>query len=116
MSTVALDSWAVLALLNDEPAADRVELVIDRGETLMSWINLGEVYYQTLRRRDEGRARTAIDAIQRRVRVEEPDPELILAPLDSRQRAASLTRTRFALRPLSDIERPSIQAIRRSFD
>ncbi len=79
MSTVALDSWAVLALLNDEPAADRVETEIERGEALMSWINLGEVYYQTIRRRDERRARAAIEAIQRRVRVEEPDPELILA-------------------------------------
>lgn len=79
MSTVALDSWAVLALLNDEPAANRVETEIERGEALMSWINLGEVYYQTVRRRDERRARIAIEAIQHRVRVEEPDPQLILA-------------------------------------
>jgi PIN domain nuclease of toxin-antitoxin system len=79
MSIVALDSWAVLALLNDEPAAARVETVVDEDEAVMSWINLGEVYYQTLRRRDEPRARAAVEAIQRRVRVEEADSTLVLA-------------------------------------
>lgn len=49
----ALDSWAVLRLLDgDEPAASRVEAVLDAGSPVMSWINLGEVFYIT--RRDVG--------------------------------------------------------------
>jgi uncharacterized protein len=78
MLSVALDSWAVLALLNDEPAAGRVEAAIDEGGAVMSWINLGEVYYQTIRRRGETRARTAVEAIGRRVLVEQPDPDMVL--------------------------------------
>lgn len=79
MSRAVLDSWAVLALLNDEPPAARVQETIDDGDAIMSWINLGEVYYYTVRRRDERRARQAIDELQRRVRVETPDPSLVLA-------------------------------------
>jgi PIN domain nuclease of toxin-antitoxin system len=79
MSSAVLDSWAVLAVLNDEPAAARVQPIIDDGGAVMSWINLGEVYYQTIRRRDERRARTAVDAIRRQLRVEEPDREIVLA-------------------------------------
>lgn len=79
MSRAVLDSWAILAVLNDEPAAARVERVIEDGDALMSWVNLGEVYYQTIRRRDEPRARVAVEAIRRRMQVEEADPDLVLA-------------------------------------
>jgi predicted nucleic acid-binding protein len=42
----ALDSWAVLRLLEGtEPAAGRVQQVLDEGRPVMSWINLGEVFY-----------------------------------------------------------------------
>ncbi|HVD38451.1 MAG TPA: PIN domain-containing protein [Solirubrobacterales bacterium] len=45
-----LDSWAVLAWLDgDEPAADVVERVIKRERPGMSWINLVEVHYRTIR-------------------------------------------------------------------
>lgn len=44
--TVVLDSWAVLRLLEGtEPAASRVQTVLDHEQPVMSWINLGEVYY-----------------------------------------------------------------------
>ena len=44
--TTALDSWAVLRLLEGrEPAASRVQDVLDREAPVMSWINLGEVHY-----------------------------------------------------------------------
>jgi predicted nucleic acid-binding protein len=49
-----LDSWAVLAWLDgDEPAAGVVERVIKRERPGMSWINLVEVHYRTIR--DHGR-------------------------------------------------------------
>lgn len=79
MLRATLDSWALMALLDDEPAAARVAAVIDEGTAVMSWINLGEVYYQTVRRRGEPQARLAIEAIQRRVRVETPDAAIVMA-------------------------------------
>jgi len=45
-----LDSWAVLRFLEGaSPAAQRVRQVMRRVRPIMSWINLGEVYY-TIRR------------------------------------------------------------------
>ncbi|MFP4148468.1 MAG: hypothetical protein ACLFV0_03170 [Nitriliruptoraceae bacterium] len=45
--TVVLDSWAVLRLLEGtEPAASRVQADLDGdSRPVMSWINLGEVFY-----------------------------------------------------------------------
>jgi len=49
-----LDSWAVLAWLDgEEPAAAAVERTIKRERPAMSWINLIEVHYRTVR--DHGR-------------------------------------------------------------
>jgi len=49
-----LDSWAVLAWLDgEEPAAGLVERTIKRERPAMSWINLIEVHYRTIR--DHGR-------------------------------------------------------------
>ena len=49
-----LDSWAVLAWLDgDEPAATVVAETLDRERPAMSWMNLVEVHYRTIR--DHGR-------------------------------------------------------------
>ncbi|HKF82624.1 MAG TPA: type II toxin-antitoxin system VapC family toxin [Solirubrobacterales bacterium] len=49
-----LDSWAVLAWLDgDEPAATVVAAALERERPPMSWINLVEVHYRTIR--DHGR-------------------------------------------------------------
>lgn len=45
-----LDSWAVLAWLDgEEPAAGVVERAIKRERPAMSWMNLVEVHYRTIR-------------------------------------------------------------------
>jgi predicted nucleic acid-binding protein len=45
-----LDSWAVLAWLDgEEPAAKAVERSIKRERPVMSWMNLVEVHYRTIR-------------------------------------------------------------------
>ena len=45
-----LDSWAVLAWLDgDEPAATVVAEALDRERPAMSWMNLVEVHYRTIR-------------------------------------------------------------------
>lgn len=49
-----LDSWAVLTWLDgEEPAAAAVERTIKRERPAMSWMNLIEVHYRTIR--DHGR-------------------------------------------------------------
>lgn len=79
MPSAVLDSWAVLALLNDEPAAPRVESVVDAGDACMSWINLGEVVYETVRRRGAEQARVAVEAVRARIGAELPDEATVLA-------------------------------------
>jgi ribonuclease VapC len=54
MATKILDSWALMALFNNEPAADAVEKVLeqataDRHKLLMSVVNWGEIYYSVMR-------------------------------------------------------------------
>lgn len=54
MPTRVLDSWALLAYLQDEPAAGDVEQLLAEAETpgnelLLSVINWGEVYYSVHR-------------------------------------------------------------------
>ena len=45
-----LDSWAVLAWLDgEEPAAKAVEGAIKRERPSISWVNLVEVHYRTIR-------------------------------------------------------------------
>jgi len=55
MATKVLDSWALLAFFEDEPAAEEVEKLLaeaDHGThtLLLSVVNWGEVYYSTMRR------------------------------------------------------------------
>ena len=54
MATKILDSWALMALFNDEPAADLVEKILEQAanekhKLLMSVVNWGEVYYSVMR-------------------------------------------------------------------
>ncbi|MGD0744403.1 MAG: type II toxin-antitoxin system VapC family toxin [Verrucomicrobiota bacterium] len=54
MATKILDSWALMALFNEESAADGVEKLLsqaaaDRHKLLMSVVNWGEIYYSVMR-------------------------------------------------------------------
>jgi PIN domain nuclease of toxin-antitoxin system len=59
------DSYALLALLEDEPGADLVtELISDRKtEAYISAINLGEIYYLLLRRSGVNQAERVLESI-----------------------------------------------------
>jgi len=72
-------------MLNAEPAAPRVREAVEQG-AVMSWINLGEVYYLTMRRRGEALARRAVETLQRRIDVEEPDVALVMAAAEIKAR------------------------------
>src|ERR1039457_6257535 len=54
MATKVLDSWALIAFFEDEPAAEAVEKILEqaaseRHKLLISVVNWGEVYYNTMR-------------------------------------------------------------------
>ena len=54
MATKVLDSWALIAFFEDEPAADEVEKLLQQAadeklKLLMSVVNWGELYYSTMR-------------------------------------------------------------------
>ncbi len=55
MALKVLDSWALLAFFEDEPAAEEVERLLLKAtqgahHLLLCVVNWGEVYYNTLRR------------------------------------------------------------------
>ncbi len=54
MATKVLDSWALIAFFEDEPAAGNVEKCLiqaaeGRHTLLLSAVNWGEIYYSTMR-------------------------------------------------------------------
>ena len=59
------DSWALMAFLENEPSADKVEeLIAQAHETeaplLITTVNLGEIWYSLARSRSEADADTAV--------------------------------------------------------
>ncbi len=79
MSTVVLDSWAVLRFLEDSPpAAAAVEELLDHSRPLMSWINLGEVHYVLRRAAGEDAAIETVRDLRARIDVRLPDESQIL--------------------------------------
>ena len=62
---VVLDSWAIMAYLEDEPAAEKIGNILadshaDGTPLLMSVINAGEIWYILARRRSEKDANTTL--------------------------------------------------------
>jgi len=74
-----LDAWALLALLQAEPAGPRVRDAVAGGGAVVSWINLGELHYIVARARGAAEADRGLRRIVSCVRAEAPDSELVLA-------------------------------------
>lgn len=58
MATKVLDSWALMAFLHDEPAAEEVEKLLvksaeDKHKLLLCVVNWGEIYYSIARAEGE---------------------------------------------------------------
>ncbi len=58
MATKVLDSWALMAFLQDEPAAEEVEKLLlkaaeDKHKLLLCVVNWGEIYYSIARAEGE---------------------------------------------------------------
>ena len=78
--TFALDSWAILRLLEGaEPAAVRVEQVLAEGRPVMSWINLGEVFYIVRRDRGDDEAHEVVRDLRLRLDLDLPSEHRVLA-------------------------------------
>ena len=67
---VVLDSYAILAYINDEPALEKVQKYLDLGrrgkvEPYMNVVNLGEVYYVLSRKKGTGIANRAVALLKK---------------------------------------------------
>ena len=58
--TVCLDAWAVVAWLQNDPAASRMQAHVGDSRCCMSWVNAGEVHYVVHRRTDRHTANRVI--------------------------------------------------------
>ncbi|MGA3266793.1 MAG: type II toxin-antitoxin system VapC family toxin [Verrucomicrobiota bacterium] len=93
MAVKILDSWALMALFHEEPAADEVEKLLsqaatDRHKLLMSVVNWGEIYYSVRRGASEEMA-------EQKVREIASMPiEIVSADLQQTHQAAIFKATR----------------------
>jgi predicted nucleic acid-binding protein len=77
--TVVLDSWAVLRFLeNADPVAPLVGDLLERERPLMSWINVGEVYYVIRRASGEDDAMETVRDLRDVIDVRLPDERMVL--------------------------------------
>ena len=77
--TIALDSWAVLRLLEgSEPAASRVQDLLDEQQPVMSWINLGEVLYVVSRDRGKAEGEQVLRDLRPLLRPDLPTEQRVL--------------------------------------
>ena len=75
-----LDSWAVLRYLEgDSAAARRVRQVLRRTRPVMSWINLGEVYYTLHRKFGSEEADASLTQLRPLLTLDLASPDRVLA-------------------------------------
>jgi predicted nucleic acid-binding protein len=75
-----LDSWAVLRFLEgSSPAARRVRQVMRLGRPIMSWTNLGEVYYTIHRAAGGAEAESTLALLRPMLALDAVTPERVLA-------------------------------------
>jgi ribonuclease VapC len=82
MATKVLDSWALIAFFEDEPAAEAVEKILEqaaaeRHKLLISVVNWGEIYYNTMREVSQEAAEQKLKEIAAMpIEIVDADPEL----------------------------------------
>jgi predicted nucleic acid-binding protein len=77
--TYCLDSWAVLRFLEGSAsAARRVRQVMRLGRPIMSWINLGEVYYTVHREAGAAEAESTLAQLRPLLTLDAVTPERVL--------------------------------------
>ena len=83
---IVLDAWALLALIfKEEPAAKKVRNILDqqggsKSTIYVSWINLGEVFYNIARKKGLNAANETLEDIKKlSIRLHEPSKSDILS-------------------------------------
>jgi predicted nucleic acid-binding protein len=78
--TVVLDSWAVLRLLEGtEPAASRIQAELEgASKPVMSWINLGEVFYIVWRLHGHEAAESVVRDLRPQLNLDLPDAARVM--------------------------------------
>ena len=77
--TVVLDSWAIIRFLEDShPTSDHVASLLDAERPVVSWINLGEVFYVVRRASGEASASSTIRDLRDVTEAEEPTQTRII--------------------------------------
>jgi predicted nucleic acid-binding protein len=77
--SVVLDSWAILRYLEDrDVSADQVAALLSAERPIVSWINLGEVFYVLRRAAGEAPAATAVRDLRDVLTAELPDADRVL--------------------------------------
>ena len=75
-----LDSWAVLRFLEgSSKAARRVRQVMRLGRPIMSWINVGEVYYTVHRAAGADEAESTFTLLRPMLALDAASPERVMA-------------------------------------
>ena len=95
--TDCLDSWAILRWLEgEEPAAGRVERSLET-RPVMSWINLGEVFYVIHRATGANRARAVVGDLRHRLSLDPPTEARVLEAAAIKARHALAYADAFAI-------------------
>jgi predicted nucleic acid-binding protein len=95
--TDCLDSWAILRWLEGkEPAAARVEASLE-NRPVMSWINLGEVFYVVHRAAGAERAKAVIRDLRHRLDLDLPTEARVLEAAAIKARHALAYADAFAI-------------------
>ncbi len=77
--TVVLDSWAVVRYLEDaHPAAEAVADLLEHDKPLMSWINIGEIFYVLRRLHGDDKATETVRDLRDVIDARLPDERLVL--------------------------------------
>jgi predicted nucleic acid-binding protein len=76
---IVLDTWALLAHLRDEAAAERVRQEWTEHGAAMCSVNLGEALYLEMRVQGPGNAGGTIEEVRRELTVIHPDWDLVTA-------------------------------------
>jgi ribonuclease VapC len=82
MATKVLDSWALVAYFEDEPEAGAVEKILEQAagekhKLLISVVNWGEIYYNTMREVSQQAAEQKLKEIAAlQVEIVDADPHL----------------------------------------
>jgi predicted nucleic acid-binding protein len=95
--TDCLDSWAILRWLEgEEPAAARVEASLE-NRPVMSWINLGEVFYVVHRAAGAEQAKAVIRDLRFRLDLDLPSEARVLEAAAIKARHALAYADAFAI-------------------